>query len=230
MSIRWQNVVLLTCVLGAVVVAALAVPAVRHHRENLRREAAQRPDPRPASDADWLAILGSLTRSRHFTTQLEFLRSDPARIDPTRTPRHASVVDTTVILCEYDDTIADPPPCPAQASGKWDSRHALFNGSIPAKLRRELVLANLAAVPVPAAVGTILKPITREQFEVASMDGDRVAGEGDRSAIQISRPVLSQDGRYAAIYVEYPECCLMGGGFFYLLERRESGWKLSLPN
>jgi hypothetical protein len=228
--IRWRKVLVHGCAIALFGLAACAFPAVLKYREIQRWEAAQQPDPQPADAAQWAAIFKALMGSYHFRSHLPSLPPDASGKVSGQLRLPVRLVDTSLVLCEYDQSLAiDDPPCPVAAKGKWNINHAHFNDAIPAKLRRELVLANRTPSSVPAPIKSEFQLITRDEFDVLNEGGADAEDEWDSGVLQTTRPVLSQDGRYAAVYVEFPECCMWGGGYFYFLELGESGWKVNMP-
>jgi hypothetical protein len=229
MQVRWRRIVASTLALGLVSAAIIVAPLVRDALDARRERLAAEPLPIPANDAQQAELTRALLATpiamddEQMRGVVRFYDSSDTRV----------LLDHTLALRRCIYTSPEPPPgakytriCPEE------SRHVhmgealvstdYYYRDIPLKWRRELLLANELATPLPdprvpgvALVGDDYStgPETRQSGANIQM-------------IAMSRAVLTPDQRHALLFVETYGNVNMGYGSLVEFERTPSGWKV----
>lgn len=209
---------------------ALAIPLVGPALRAAEERRAARPNPILTSDAEF----GALAQVLFHDWEFDGIPPPPPEDDE---PLRPSEMKTTILL---DTSLAFCDPARQQGSAAsecgWPALAELilsmdYDSKIPRRLRQELILANRASVPVPAfdVRDTIEMPRAKVDGSFAggnSWDGFYSKFPNANGYAAISRPVLSQDGTHALLYVSHHCGGLCGTGYLHYFARSGGTWRI----
>jgi hypothetical protein len=212
-----RRVLLVSVLISGISIAALALPLVLHSLE--QREARLLAEPSP--------IVAPIDTQREIARQLVLeLTGTPARPGP------ASVVllSSTLVFCTAEVSKIRP-ACPPEHHQEYIASVDL-DAELPRQLRRELIAANLSSttVPDPRAPSAIYRAReslsdvlsgaeARAKFKAEFPDAD--------GYLELSRVVLSDDGRHALVYAAFHCGPLCGHGSLKYFVRTPEGWRIA---
>jgi hypothetical protein len=191
--LRWRHAGIFAAVVGATIFAIAWAPVVLQAFHDQSEREAQAPQPLVATAAEQVALVRALLAQHEF----EGLpppppeRGDPPRAHVRRWP---VLLDRTLETCGEqgalrhacdDDTFATSPD---------------YLPEVPARLRRELLVANRASLPLPdpRVPGVHFGP----QEAGDAWEDFYARHPGSAGRLTVSRAVLSQDGREALLALE----------------------------
>jgi hypothetical protein len=233
-SQQWRRVAILAAALAAMAAGVLLAPLVGYAWHDKQARDSERPHPKLASTQDWRAILEAVMASRI----IQGVPPPPpetaaeAKAREEAPPPPLVLVTSTLELCEPDDPFIAPGPlCKGEEQPLQSGITAVYvDPRIPLKLRRELVVANPDSVTIPD-VASWPWPLVEHKALRAFLDQggwDAFYREFPESAgfMQVTHPVLSENGNQAVIFVEASCGGVCGSGEVLLLERTGDGWKV----
>ena len=215
-KVSGRRVLAVVALLSTVILAALSLPLALHalDQEQIRR--ASEPKPIVASPDVQLEIAREIIRDS---------------VNPKGGPTFTTVVlDSTAAFCVPGAAGSDPACSPISLDDSLSSIE--LDTEVPRKLRMELLLANRSSIvtPDPGVAGAIFK--SRERLSRIFSGGDGWTSfhsefPDAHGYLELSRAVLSRDGKHALMYSAFHCGWLCGLGTLIHLEKTPTGWRVT---
>jgi hypothetical protein len=225
--ISWSRTLLLSSAIAGLIALAGGAPILRYELEQIRIERANRPNPRPATEAQQRDIIRALLREQHYSG---LPPPPPEPGEPWQLPKPKPVVlaSTSVVFCR---DVREPDWACIHSHVEETLGATFLETKIPLKFRLELVAGNRTSTPIPDphVDQALHRPLAEVERALAGSDwwhGFYRAFPGTAGLLQVSRAVLSEDGRHALIYVAHSCDGLCGTGAVLELIHDGNGWRI----
>jgi hypothetical protein len=224
---QWARIIKLSILLTVALAAALAFAPVSHFVATEWRSYVERPRPIIATPEQTRDILAAVLAKEKFEGE------PPPPPGIGKMPQPPSSESKVLILADRSTCFSEDwkaSDCEQISLDDWRTWPWL-NSFAPAKLRRELMVANQE--PHDVALGGL--PLTKVGSSAEIEDIFAKGGwwkdfyakyPGSSGYARMSIPVLTSDGKQALEYVGFHCGGLCGVGLLFLMERSEAGWQV----